>query len=62
MSYYKLSKKFLITFTKNKISKLIIQQVTNYIVKEYDKLFILFSLYTIQFKIKVFPFMVVILL
>jgi len=34
----------------------------DYIIKEYDKLFIIFSLYTIKFKIIIFPLIVMILI
>ena len=45
-----------------KISKLLIDQVIMYLIKEYDKIFIIFSLYTIKFKIIIFPMIVLILL
>ena len=45
-----------------KISKFLINEVIIYLIKKYDKMFIIFSLYTIKIKIIIFPMIVLILL
>ena len=45
-----------------KISKYIIQQITSYLIKEYDKLFIIFNLYSVvKLKIIILPLIVILL-
>ena len=55
MGIYKLTKNYCCGLDKQKISKIIIKEVTAYLVKEYDKIFIIFTLYSIKFKLIIFP-------
>ena len=45
-----------------KISKFLINYLINYLIKEYDKLFLIFTLYTIKFKIIILPLVILVLI
>ena len=58
-----INKKLYIVINKSKISKIIINYIINYLIKEYDKVFIIFNLYSIaKLKIVIIPLMFVILI
>ena len=45
-----------------KVSQFLINYLINYLIKKYDKLFLLFSLYTIKFKLIIFPAIILVLI
>ena len=45
-----------------KLSQYIINYIINYLIKKYDKLFLIFSLYTIKFKLIIFPAIILVLI
>ena len=61
-SVYHTCKKLCFRLYQSKVNKYVINQVITYILKEHDKLFVLFAIYCVKFKIILFPLIILVIL
>jgi len=54
--------KLVISLFESKVTKTVIQQIMQHILKEYDKLFLIFVIYSLKFKIIIFPMFIFMLI